>query len=249
MSESSRKVAIVTGASRGIGRAIAERFARDGFTVVVNYARSAGEAEAVVGGIEASGGRAVALRADVGSLADVRRLIGDTVEQCGRLDVLVNNAAVAPMKWAADVTQEELHATFSVNAYGPFFAMQEAARVLPEGGRIVNISSGATTVGFPGFSAYLGSKAALEELSLVFANELGPRGITVNTILVGVTQTKMLDDARAFFSPEVRAMLIQRTPLRRLGTPADIADVVAFLASEDARWVTGQSIRVDGGIR
>lgn len=249
MNGSKDKVAIVTGASRGIGRAIAERFARDGMTVVVNYARSAAGAGEVVAAIETRGGRALPLQADVGSVDDVRRLVRDTVERCGRLDVLVNNAAVAPMKLATDVTEDELKAVFAVNACGPFFAMQEASRVLPEGGRIINISSGATTVGFAGFSAYLGSKAALEQFSLVFANELGPRGITVNSILVGVTQTRMLDEADAFFTPDVRAMLVQRTPLGRLGAPSDIADVVAFLASEDARWVTGQSIRVDGGIR
>jgi len=243
------KVAIVTGASRGIGRAIAERFARDGLDVVVNYAQSAAEAEAVVAGINARGGRASALQADVGSPADVRRLIRDTYGRFGRLDVLVNNAAIAPLKPAIDVLEEELDAVFAVNARGPFIATQEAAGVLPEGGRIINVSSGATTVGFPGMSAYLGSKAALEQFSLVFANELGPRGITVNTILVGVTQTRMLDEADAFFTSEVRTMLIQRTPLRRLGEPADIADVAAFLVTEDARWVTGQSIRVDGGIR
>ena len=249
MDASRNGIAIVTGASRGIGRAIAERLARDGLTVVVNYARSAGEAEAVVRGIVGRGGRAIAIQADMGSVADARRLVRDAHAHCGRLDVLVNNAAIAPMRVFTDVTEEELEAVFAVNARGPYFAMQEAARLLPERGRIVNISSGATTVGFAGMSAYLGAKAALEQFSLVLANELGPRGITVNTILVGVTQTKMLDDAAAFFTPQVRGMMIQRTPLRRLGEPADIADVVAFLVTEDARWVTGQSIRVDGGVR
>jgi 3-oxoacyl-[acyl-carrier protein] reductase len=243
------KVAIVTGASRGIGRAIAERLARDGFTVAVNYGRSSVEAEQVVAAIEARVGRAFALQADLGEIADVRRMVRATVERCGRLDVLVNNAAIAPMRALADVTEDELRRVFAVNAFGPFFAMQEAARVLPRGGRIVNISSGATTVGFASMSAYLGSKAALEQLSLVLANELGAQGINVNTILVGVTQTRMLDEAEGFISPEVRAAMVQRTPLGRLGEPADIADVVAFLTSDDARWITGQSIRVDGGIR
>jgi 3-oxoacyl-[acyl-carrier protein] reductase len=243
------RVAIVTGASRGIGRAIAERLARDGHTVAVNYTRSSAEAAQVVAGIEAHGGRAFALRADLGETGDVRRMVRSTVERCGRLDVLVNNAAIAPLRPAEDVTEDELRRVFAVNAFGPFFAMQEAARVLPRGGRIVNVSSGATTVGFASMSAYLGSKAALEQLSLVFANELGARGIHVNTILVGVTRTRMLDEAEAFFSPEVRAAMIQRTPLGRLGEPADVADVVAFLTTDDARWITGQSIRVDGGIR
>ena len=249
MDTQSTRVAIVTGASRGIGRAIAERLARDGFTVVVNHARSAEDAARVVAEVNARGGRAVALQADMGSPADVRRLVHGTCERLGRLDLLVNNAAVAPLRAASDVSEDELHAVFAVNAHGPFFAMQEAARVLPRGGRIVNISSGATTVGFAGMSAYLGAKAALEQFSLVFANELGPRGITVNTILVGVTRTRMLDEAEAFFTPDVRAAMVQRTPLGRLGEPADIADVVAFLTTEDARWITGQSIRVDGGIR
>ena len=249
MEASSDKVAIVTGASRGIGRAIAERLARDGLTVVVNYARSADEADTVVAGIVERGGHALTMRADMGSVSDVRRLVRGTHERFGRLDVLVNNAAIAPMKRFIDVTEAELDAVFAVDARGPFFAMQEAARLLPDRGRIINISSGATTVGFPGMSAYLGAKAALEQFSLVLANELGPRGITVNTILVGVTQTKMLDDAAPFFTAEMRAMILQRTPMGRLGEPADIADVVAFLATEDARWVTGQSIRVDGGVR
>ena len=248
MMTASGKVAIVTGASRGIGRAIAERLARDGASVVVNYGRSSDEAEGVVDGICSRGGRAVAMQADAGSAADVRRLVRESYAHFGRLDVLVDNAAVARSNPTSEVTEYELDRIFAVNARGPYFAMQEAARVLPEGGRIINISSGATTVGFAGMSAYLGAKAALEQYSLVFANELGPRGITVNTILVGVTQTKMLDDS-PFFTPEVRAVMIQRTPLGRLGEPADIADVVAFLTTEDARWITGQNIRVDGGIR
>jgi 3-oxoacyl-[acyl-carrier protein] reductase len=249
MQPSHGKVAIVTGASRGIGRAIAERLARDGCTVAVNYARSREEAEQVVAEIAARGGRAFALQGDLGDSSDVRRIVHGTVERCGRLDVLVNNAAIAPMRPTSDVTEDELRRVFAVNAFGPFLAMQEAARVLPRGGRIVNVSSGATTVGFPSMSAYLASKAALEQMSLVFANELGAQGINVNTILVGVTQTRMLDEADAFFSPEVRSAMVQRTPLGRLGEPADIADVVAFLSSDDARWITGQSIRVDGGIR
>jgi 3-oxoacyl-[acyl-carrier protein] reductase len=249
MRNASGKVAIVTGASRGIGRAIAERLAKDGISVVVNYGASAAEAASVVDGITSHGSRAIAIQADMGSGPEVRRLVRETQSHFGRLDVLVNNAAIAPSRPAVEVTEEELDRAFAVNARGPFLAMQEAARVLPEGGRIINISSSATTVGFPGLIAYLGAKAALEQYSLVFANELGPRGITVNTILVGLTQTKMLDDVSQLFTPEVRAMMIQRTPLGRLGEPADIADVVAFLTTEDARWITGQSIRVDGGIR
>jgi 3-oxoacyl-[acyl-carrier protein] reductase len=147
------------------------------------------------------------------------------------------------------VTEEEFDATFALNAKGPFFVLQEAARVLPTDGRIINISSGATTVGPPGMSTYVGSKAALELFSLTLAKELGPRGITVNTVLAGFTETTMLREMFAFYPPEVEAMFIQRTALGRIGQPADVADAVAFLASEDARWVTGQSLRVDGGLR
>jgi 3-oxoacyl-[acyl-carrier protein] reductase len=147
------------------------------------------------------------------------------------------------------MTEEEFDTVFLLNAKGPFFVLQEAARVLPANGRIINISSGATTVGPPGMSTYVGSKAALELFSLTLANELGPRGITVNTVSAGLTETKMFEDLAALWPPEVKMMLVQRTALGRLGQPQEVADVVAFLASDDARWVTGQNIRADGGIR
>jgi 3-oxoacyl-[acyl-carrier protein] reductase len=162
---------------------------------------------------------------------------------------LVTNAATFVFHPLAETTEEDFDRVFALNTRGAFFAMQEAARVLPDRGRIINISTGGTTVGLPGLSAYLGSKSALEEFSLVLANELGPRGITVNTVFAGLTQTQMLDDLFKFWPPEVRMMLIQRTPMGRLGPPQEVADVMAFLASEDARWVTGQSIRADGGMR
>jgi len=241
-------VAIVTGASRGIGRAIAERLARDGASVVVNFSHSADQAKDVVAAIEAAGGRALAIRADVAELNEVRELFRETHAQLGRVDILVNNAATAAHGPIADATEREFDRVFALNARGPFFAMQEAARVLPRGGRIINISSGATTVGFPNQSIYCGSKAALEQFSLVCANELGSRGITVNTVLVGMTQTEMLEGLLKQ-QPAFRDLVLQRTPLGRIGQPLDIAHVVAFLASEDAGWVTGQSLRADGGAR
>lgn len=243
------KVAIVTGASRGIGRAIAERFARDGAAVVVNYSQSANQAKEVVTTIESQGGQALAIQADISRTPEIRRLFRDAQTRFGRIDIVVNNAARFIMKPLADMTEEEFDTVFRLNAKGPFFVLQEAARVLPANGRIINISSGATTVGPPGMSTYVGSKAALELFSLTLANELGPRGITVNTVSAGLTETKMLDDLAALWPPEVKMMLVQRTALGRLGQPQEIADVVAFLASDDARWVTGQNIRADGGIR
>ncbi len=245
------KSAIVTGASRGIGRAIAERFAHDGAAVVVNYAKSADQAQEVVTAIEAGGGKAIALQADIARIRHVRRLFRDTLTHFGQVDILVNNAAASftTLTPFVEVTENEFDAVFALNARGAFFAMQEAARVLPDRGRIINISAMGTSVGLPGLSAYLGSKAALEQFTLVLANELGARGITVNTVSAGVTETQMLEDLFALWPPEMKTMLIQRTPMGRLGQPADVADVVAFLASEDARWVTGQNLRADGGLR
>lgn len=237
------KVAIVTGSSRGIGRAIAERLARDGASIVVNYARSEAEARAVVAGI---GERAVAVQADVAVVADVRRLFATARERFGRVDVLVNNAAVVQVKPIAEVTEAEFDAVFAANVRGPLFAMQEAARTLPDGGRVVTISTGATKLGLPGLALYGGSKAALEQMTMVLANELAPRGITVNTVAAGPTETRMLDE---YFgaNPGAREMMLARSPSGRFGQPRDIADVVAFLVSDDARWVTGQWIGVAGG--
>jgi len=243
------KAAIVTGASRGIGRAIAERLADDGAAVVVNYARSREEAEDVVRGIADRGGTALAVQADIGKVGDVRRLFKDSVARLGHVDIVVNNAATVVYKPIEAASEEEWDAVFAVNARGPFFMLQEAARSLPSGGRIVNISTGATRVGLPLMGLYLGSKGALEQFTLVLANELGARGITVNAVAAGVTDTKMLGDMFKNYPPELKAMLIQRTPMGRLGQPQEVADVVAFLASEDARWVTGQTISADGGIR
>jgi 3-oxoacyl-[acyl-carrier protein] reductase len=242
------KVAVVTGASRGIGAAIAQRLAGDGASVMVNYASSGAQAGAVVDSIIQRGGHAAAIQADMGKPDDVRRLFRESERLFGRIDIVVNNAAVALVRPIPETSVEEFQHVFAVNTLGPFLAMQEAARVLPDGGRIVNISSGATTVGFAGHGAYCASKAALEQLTLVCANELGPRGIAVNAVLVGPTETDMLNGLGEA-APVFKEMVRQRTPMGRIAEPRDIADVVAFLASEDARWVTGQGIRVDGGAR
>ena len=242
------KVAIVTGASRGIGRAIAERFAQDGAAVVVNYSQSADQAKEVVVTIAARGGQAVAIQADMSRVPEIRRLFRETIARFGHLDILVNNAATFILKPMAEVTEEEFDTVLALNARGPFFAMQEAARVLPDRGRIINISSGATTVGLPGLGAYLGSKSALEQFTLVLAKEVGARGITVNTVSSGVTETKMAEDIFALLPAGLKELTIQRTLLGRLGQPQDIAEVVTFLASEEARWITGQNIHANGGM-
>jgi 3-oxoacyl-[acyl-carrier protein] reductase len=241
MKSLSGKVAIVTGASNGIGRAIAERLAEDGAIVVVNYNRSEEKAKQVVTVIQAKGGKALAQQTDMSRVADARRLVIDTVKQFNRLDILVNNAGKFMPKPLEETTEEDFDGVIALNAKGPYFAMQEAAKALKDGGRIVNISTGGTHLHFPGATAYLGSKAALEQYTKGLAQELAPKGITVNTISPGFTETGMMTD-------EYRQMGIQLTPLKRLGAPKDIADVVAFIVSEEARWLTGQTIQVGGGI-
>lgn len=235
------KVAIVTGASNGIGRGIAERLAQDGATVVVNYAKSADKAKQVVAGIEAKGGKAVAIQADVSKVADVRRLVKDAVKQFGRLDILVNNAGDFLAKPLAETTEEEFDRLFALNAKGPYFAMQEAAKTIADGGRIVNISTDGTHLGFSGATVYLGSKGALEQFTKGLAHELAPKGVTVNTVSPGFTETDMMKEP-------FRTVGIQMSPLKRIGLPKDIADVVAFVVSEDARWLTGQNLHAGGGV-
>lgn len=243
MGSLTEKVAIVTGASAGIGRGIAERLAQEGATIVVNYGKSADKAKAVVTGIESKGGKAVAMQADMSKLADARRLIKDTVTKFGRLDILVNNAGIAIFKPLIETTEQEFDEIFALNARGPYFAMQEAAKVIEDGGRVVNISTEGTHLGLPGVTAYLGSKAALEQFTKGLAQELAPKGITVNTVSPGYTVTDMLPA-----DPGFRQMGEQASPLKRLGTPKDIADVVAFVVSEEARWLTGQNIHAGGGV-
>lgn len=241
MKSLSGKVAIVTGASNGIGRAIAERLADDGAIVVVNYSKSSEKAQQVVVGIQAKGGKALAVQTDMSQVAEARRLVIDTVKQFNRLDILVNNAGKFMPKPLDDTTEEDFDSVIALNAKGPYFAMQEAAKVLKDGGRIVNISTGGTHLHFPGATAYLGSKAALEQYTKGLAQELAPKGVTVNTVSPGFTETGMMTE-------EYRQMGIQLTPMKRIGVPKDIADVVAFIVSEEARWITGQTIQVGGGI-
>jgi 3-oxoacyl-[acyl-carrier protein] reductase len=242
MAKLNGKVAVVTGASRGIGRGIAERLAKDGASIVVNYTRNADEARKVVDAIEATGGKAVAVQADIGKVSDVRRLFRETEKAFGRLDILVNNAGIFWAKPITDVTEDEYDQIFAINAKGQFFAMQEAARRMADGGRIVNISTGGTQLAFPGISAYGGTKSALEFFTKVAARELGARKITVNTVSPGYTETDMLSD------PSLRTLGVEASPLKRLGTPKDIADVVAFVVSDEAGWITGDTIQAGGGV-
>ncbi|BCA56472.1 3-ketoacyl-ACP reductase [Nitrospira sp. KM1] len=236
------KVAVVTGASRGIGREIALKLGKQGASVVVNYTKSAEEAKKIVASINEDGSKAIAVQADLGKVADVRRLFQETDKAFGRLDILINNAGIFWTKPILEATEEEYDQMFAVNTKGQFFALQEAAKRMADGGRIINLSTGATELYFPASSIYGGSKSALEYFSKVAAKELGARKITVNTISPGFTDTDMLSD------PQLKTVGVQSSPLGRLGTPKDIADVVAFMVSEEAGWITGDKIQVGGGV-
>jgi len=239
------KVALVTGASRGIGQAIALRLARDGAAVVVNYAGSEQQAQEVVAGIEKAGGQAVAAQADVSRVADVVRLFDAAFERFGRLDILVNNAGIILYKPVADVTEQEYDRLFAVNVKGTFFACQQAAKRMADGGRIINFSSSTTAMMLPRYGAYVATKGAVEQLTHILARELGPRQITVNVVSPGPTDTELFHAGK---TPEQVQRLAQAAAFGRLGRPEEIAEVVAFLASDAAGWVTGQNIRVNGGV-
>jgi 3-oxoacyl-[acyl-carrier protein] reductase len=239
------RAALVTGGSRGIGRAIVERLAADGAAVVFSYLSSADAAAEVAAAITAGGGTAHAVQADLADPSAATRLFGQAEDLVGPLDILVNNAAVVAGDPIADTSDEVLDATFAVNLKSPFALIREAARRLRDGGRVINISTLNTVMVGPKMAPYVSSKAALELLGRVAAYELGERGITVNAVLPGATDTDMFRDNN---SEESQKALLSMTALGRIGEPADIADVVAFLASDDGRWITGQSIRAAGGL-
>lgn len=239
------KVALVTGAARGIGRAIALRLAQDRAAVVANYSGSVKQAEETVVEIEKAGGKAVAVRADVSKVADVKRLFDAAVERYGRIDILVNNAGVMFTKPVAEVGEEEFDRLFAVNVKGTFFCCQEAARRMADGGRVVNFSSSTTALMLPGYAAYVATKGAVEQLSHVLAKELGPKGITVNVVSPGPTDTELFGQGK---TEEQKQAFARMAALGRLGTPGDIAAVVAMLVGPDAGWVTGQNVRANGGL-
>jgi 3-oxoacyl-[acyl-carrier protein] reductase len=240
------KSAVVTGGSRGIGRAVVERLARDGADVVFGYVRNAEAAGQVERAVAAGGGTAYAVRADLGEPGGVERLFKQAEEHLDGLDILVNNAAAGftPTR-LADVTVEDYDRVMAVNAKAVFLALQHAARHMRDGGRIINLSTLNTVWPSPGVSVYVGSKGAVEQFTAVAARELGGRGITVNLVSPGTTDTDLL---RSTNSPAGLEMAVRMTPLGRLGQPADIADVVAFLAGPDSRWITGQNLHATGGI-
>lgn len=251
MSKLQGRVALVTGASKGIGAGIARELAAAGAAVVVNYANDRTGADAVVGEIEAAGGRAVAAQADVSKSADVARLLAETRRAFGSLDVLVNNAGVYTPMPLEEVTEAEFRREFDTNVLGPLLVVREALRHFgPAGGSVINIGSGASRMCPPGYSIYAASKAALDAVTGVLAKELAPRKIRVNSVNPGATLSEGTRAAGLYGTgSEFEKHLVAMTPLGRVGTPEDIAKVVAFLASDDAGWLTGEVILASGGLR
>jgi 3-oxoacyl-[acyl-carrier protein] reductase len=245
MGQNNAKVALVTGASRGIGMAIAERLASDGFNLIVNYSGSAAPAEALVRKLEAAGGRAIAVKADVSDPSAVRQMFDAAEAAFGGVDVLVNNAGIMALASIAETDDASFDRHIAVNLKGTFNTLREAAKRLRGGGRIVNFSSSVVGLLMPTYGVYVATKAAVEGLTSVLAKELRGRNITVNAVAPGPTATDLFLKGKP---QDVVDRMAKMAPLERLGQPGDIADVVSFLAGPDAAWVNGQVLRVNGGI-
>lgn len=248
MSKLAGKVAVVTGASKGIGAGIAKALAAEGAAVVVNYASSKEGADAVVDAITAAGGKAIAVKGDVSKRDEANGIVQAAVDQFGKIDVLVNNSGVYDWAKIEEVTEENYRRQFDINVLGPLLVTKAASPHLSGGGSIINISSSITSL-LPAESAiYSGTKGALDAINGVLAKELAPRKIRVNAILPGLVET---DGTRAsgFTGSEFEQSIVSQTPLGRTGQPDDIADVAVFLASDDARWITGEKLQVSGGLR
>jgi 3-oxoacyl-[acyl-carrier protein] reductase len=244
---SDTRVAIVTGASGGIGSAVARRLAASGIRVAVNYVSRPDEAKALVNAMEKAGGRALAIGADVSNPAAARRLFDETEAAFGEVDILINTAGILPptLPPLAATEDDVFDRVFAINVKGTFNTLREAARRLRSGGRIVNFSSSVLGLALPGYSAYAGSKAAVEAFTAILARELRGKQITVNAIAPGPTATELFFRGK---TDEVIARMAKASPLERLGTPEDIASAVAFLVSADGGWINGQTVRANGGI-
>jgi 3-oxoacyl-[acyl-carrier protein] reductase len=243
------KVAIVTGASKGIGASIAKHLAAEGAAVVVNYASSKAGADKVVAEIVKHGGKAVAVHADVSKLPDVQRLFAETKKAFGKLDILVNNAGIYKFAPLAEVTPEHFHQQFDLNVLGLLLATQEAVKLFgPAGGNVINISSVVATLALPNISVYSATKAAVNSITRGLAIELGPRKIRVNAINPGMVETEGTHSA-GITDSEMRKQTEAQTPLGRIGQPQDIAPAAVFLASSDSGWITGETLYISGGMR
>ncbi|MDB5055528.1 MAG: 3-ketoacyl-ACP reductase [Bacilli bacterium] len=238
------KVAIVTGGSRGMGREIAEKFAEHGAKVVLNYVSSMSIAEKVIAGIKEKGGEATAIQADISQVAEVELLFHKTIERYGKVDILVNNAGIIITKPILNITEEDFDKLFAINAKGTFFSCQQAAKHMSANGRIINFSTSVTGAMFPGYSVYAGTKGAVEQFTRQLAKEFGSKGITINAVSPGPVNTELFTDGK---TAEQIETIVKMNAFGRLGEPNDISGTVLFLASDEAKWITGQTIRVNGG--
>jgi 3-oxoacyl-[acyl-carrier protein] reductase len=248
MNKLTGKVAIVTGASKGIGAAIAKSLAAEGASVVVNYASSKAGADTVVAAISKAGGNAVAIRGDVSKAAEAQGIIDSTIKTFGKIDVLVNNSGVYGFAPIEQVTEEDFHRHFNVNVLGLLLTTQAAVKHMGEGASIINIGSVVSRVTPPGSSVYTGTKGAVAAITGVLARELGPRKIRVNALNPGMVETEGTHSA-GFIASDFEKGIVSQTPLGRIGQPDDIAAVAVFLASDDSRWLTGEQILAGGGLR
>ncbi|UII26932.1 SDR family oxidoreductase [Fulvivirga maritima] len=245
MSTLTNKVAVVTGSSKGIGAAIALRLADAGAKVVINYNGNKEAAEEVLDSIKGKGGEAVVIQADVSKRADVTRLFDEAISHFGKIDIWVNNAGVMLNAMIKDLSEDQFEKQIDINFKGVFYALQEASTKLADNGSIINLSSTVTRTIFPTYGVYSATKAAVEQLSRVFAKEIGARGINVNCVLPGPTGTDLFLKGK---SEELIAQIASNNAYKRLGTPEEIAQVVAFLATDEAKWISGQSIGANGGM-
>ena len=249
MSKLNNKVAVVTGASKGIGAGIAKSLAAEGASVVVNYASSKEGADRVVKEIVGKGGKAVAVQGDVSKPGDVKRIFAETKKAFGRLDVLVNNAGVYEFSPLGEVTEEQFHRHFDTNVLGLMLATQEAVKLFgPEGGSIINIGSTVSSLTPPTTVVYTATKGAVDAVTHVLAKELGPKKIRVNSINPGMVDTEGVQ-AAGFIGSDFQKQLEAQTPLGRIGQPEDIAPIAVFLASPDSGWLTGETLLASGGLR
>ena len=243
------KVAVVTGASKGIGAGIAKQFAAEGASVVVNYASSKSGADRVVDEISKRGGKAVAVQANVAKKEDIERLFAETKKVFGKIDILVNNAGVYDFKSLEEITEAEFHREFNTNVLGLLLATQEAVKHFgTDGGSVINVSSLASSLTPPNSAIYTGTKAAVDGITRALAKELGAKKIRINAVNPGGIETEGFH-ALGFSGSDFEKQMIAQTPLGRIGQPTDVAPVVAFLASSEAEWITGETIRVAGGFR